>query len=297
MRPVISVIAATAAGCASTPSPDPLPSADLEPRVPRPPSASAAGSARPCRYDHSFFYAMFGSNGLLVVPGHDQARVTYNPAGLDVLEEAVDDADHFAFRRTFAYDAMGNLVHDTTASAESAVQLTQDWLVYDSFGRLIRHSMDRDGDGREDWIAAYGYAGDGNPVTAHVVSTQGAGEAYDRAYHYDDNARLIEVDRSRPPDGTIDQINRYDYDDVHRVTLLTTSDGGGGVVGRSVTTYDDRDRVVSVESTELDAQGNVTATATDRFTYDADRLISEAYDNTAVAGSAVRYDWHYDHCQ
>src|SRR5690349_13706265 len=110
MRLALSVITVIAAGCSSSPPPNPLPSA-FEERTPRPPGPVALGSARPCRYDHTFFSVVVAASGTQVVPGHDQAHVTYNPAGLDVLEEAVDDADQFAFRHGFDYDAMGNLVH------------------------------------------------------------------------------------------------------------------------------------------------------------------------------------------
>lgn len=287
---------AVLAGCTSAAPSHPLPSALADP-TPRPPGALASAASRPCGYDHHFFTVMIASSGLQAVPGHDRAVITYDAAGLDVLEEAVDDAARFAFRATFAYDAMGSLVRASRETADAPGVVVQDVRVHDSFGRLLRRSMDLDGDDREDWIASYGYAGDGNPTRAHVVMTGAGAATYDRTYRYDDAARLAEVDRDDGPDGTIDEITRYTYDDAARMTTMVTTDRTGGVVGRSTTTYDAQDRVVSVIGSALDPRGNVTATSTDRYTYDGDRLVSEDHDDSGAPGSAVRYDWRYDHCR
>jgi hypothetical protein len=294
MKLPILAIAALAAGCSSSSAPHQLPSALAEP-LPGPGPAAIGSSARPCGYDYSFFAVVSTSSGSELSLRRNHARITYNPAGLDVLEAATDDDDRFAFRSTFDYDAMGNLMHDTRARALDPGRVEQDWLVYDSFGRLLGHSTDLDGDGREDSATTYGYAGDGNPTRAHVADTQ-AGHAHDLAYHYDDDARLVQVDRDDGPDGIIDQTSRYEYDDPRRVTTMTTTDRAGSVLGRSTTTYDSHDHVLSVVATELDVQSIVTLQSTDSYVYDAGRLVSESHDGGSP-GSGVRYDWRYDHCQ
>ena len=309
---LLAILATT--GCSSPPSDRLLPTASVDSVSPAfgaaavgpPTSASSApvpvrSGPRPCGY-----HIIAGTP-----PDHTHrwARITYNAAGLDVLEEAVGDDHELAFRHASDYDAMGNLAHH---SATAGGRPAEQWLVYDSFGRLLRHSGDDDdgSDGHEDWWVTYQCDNDRNPIAAHLeleINDKGvAAIIYDRTYRYDEHARLIELDRARArPDGlpgVVDQISRYTYDEDSRETKKTVEavkDGKETEVGSSTTRYDLQNHVLSMVEDQLDAGSWFRLT--DTYSYESGRLLSKTsivVDSSSESVVATtQYVLQYDHCQ
>lgn len=272
----------------------PIPGADLDAVVGARGAAVAAADLQPCGYEitNDSTFA-----GLPPIHEHEIVRITYDAAGLNRLEEGVDDRNGFAFRYTTEYTEMGNQAYFKAEFVD--LPMLQFWYVYDSFGRMVRSATDQDGDDREDLVATYVYGDDGRRTIAHLAGRV----TYDRTYHYDDDGRVIQLDRDDGPDGVIDEVTTFQYDDIARVTTMLVTDRDQRVTGTGTTSYDgDNHKLVSTDSHFFfDPPGSYTTTT--RYTYAAGRLVSDTTTTTmSDAGGAVystdidRLDWHYEHC-
>jgi hypothetical protein len=293
IAPAAALLLLAIAGCTDAPAATLLPGANLDPLGGALGSELARSAEQPCGYE-------FVND--LNQPGYsyqdrEHAVITYNSAGLDILEEGVyDDSNAFSFRYTTEYTAMGNPLHFV---AEFDGDYRTDMLyVYDSFGRLIQSTVDNDGEDA-DSVYTYGYGDDGLRRSAHVVLPT---VTYDRTYHYDDNARVVQVDRDNGPDGTIDEITRFEYNDAGRVTSRTITDSAGTVIGTGAATYDRGNRVISRIDTRMTIEGLWRHTSDYAYSgqrldtlVDIDRITDSA--GQVVADSQTRYVWHYGRCR
>ncbi|MCE9577228.1 MAG: hypothetical protein K8W52_29035 [Deltaproteobacteria bacterium] len=292
-RAIATFLFIAASGCTSEAIDTRIPGAD--------PGAVSSGAAfdlarhglRPCGYTLAYDTVDLGGG-----TGHQDliATVTYDAAGNDVLEEAVDLAGAYQYRDASDYDAAGHLVH---ALAEHVDYPTQEFtLVYDAGGHLVRYAGDEGPDGVEDWVATYTYDADGVRTGAHLVF---ASTTYDRIYRYGDDGRLIELAKDVGPDGVIDTRTAYAYDDDARIESRTLTDANGAVIGTGSTTYDDRNHVLAV--TDSQTQGDFTKTIWETTAYDGDRPTTDDFgskdvrtSDQAIQSATNRMTWVYSGC-
>lgn len=289
----IALAAFALTACTEGPIQDPLPSAITDEIGGAPGGALAGDPERPCGYEFNHSFTTPSSQ----TKDHWVARITYNDAGLDVLEEAFDDSGQLVVLRTTEYNAMGQQLHYQEIQRGQTYHL---WFAYDSFGRLIRYSGDYDDNGHEEWVATYGYGGDDRRISAHLAL---ATVTYDRTYHYDESARLIQIDRDNGPDGSLDEITRFAYDDRARVINKIVSNSAGAVTVNGTATYDDSNRLISSVDNFKFEGGFTTVQAFD-YTYSSDALLSQGYQFTHhdPAGALIndtrhRFDWRYSNCR
>src|SRR5262249_32170189 len=128
------------------------------------------------------------------------------------------------------------------------------------------------GDGKEDWIATYAYGSDGRRVSAHLILPT---VTYDRAYKYGADGRLAELDRDDGPDGHVDQITTYSYDDDTRTESRNVVDSSGHGIGSGITTYDDENHLLTDE--RIDIGATYTSDTTEAHVFDGDREVSDTW--------------------
>jgi YD repeat-containing protein len=228
------------AGCADSASSRALPGVDPD-ETGRQISALVSANVQPCGYTHTDNYpALFGSPAQI---NHYVGRFTYNDRGDVILDATVDAADELSYEFATEYNAMGQPASFVDTYADAPTRRA--WLTYDSFGRLIRFSGDDDGNETEDWVSTYAYGDDGSRLSAHHVQP---GYDYDRTYGYDERGRLNELARDNGPDGVVDELSRYVYDDARRVITMTMTDPTGRVLETDVQHYDAEDHLVLEEN-------------------------------------------------
>jgi hypothetical protein len=252
---------------------------------------------RPCGYDHTATFPP--APGQIGNINRYRARITYDARGLAILEAAVDDNNAFVHRYENEYDTMGNLSHYVSTYPDD--DESQGWLVYDSFGRLVRYEITQDyGDAVEELVATYGYGSDGNRISAHRVQSRGID---DRTYRYDGEGRLIELTQDNGPDGVIDLTSRFEYDDTQRTTTMTMTDPAGLVVETNTTHYDDDNHVVLEEHFSIRSGSMAPSYTTYTNTYAGGRLVTSAQvtrqPNPTLGDYTydIREQWRYDGCR
>jgi len=282
------------AACSQSPAP-PIPSAPMDGTAGSYTAGLSQQQASPCGYTLS--YDATGPDG---TPTHLDVvdRITDNAAGLDVAEHAVDaHSGAQQWDDVTAYDAAGNFVTWSEKRYDGYPDQNM-WAAYDSFERLIRYSGDQDGDGIEDWIATYGYDGDGRRATAHIIDP---GDTFDRVYHYGDDGRLAELDVSDPAGGPVDAITKYTYDDDARTQTRTVTDASGKSIGGGHTTYDDANHPLDDEQLGT-LQGEAIDTIFDR-TWDGDQEVQDTFGTTYTPTTGPSYfdknvlTWTYVGCK
>lgn len=284
-------IAILLAGCGESASFQMLPSARSA-DAPRGdfPLAGFAVPQRPCGYEAT---ADDAQTGMPTRHSYRLARITYNPVGLDVSEDGVDD-NELAFRNTTEYDAMGSPV--SYRRMFPAAPAPVGWSLYDAFGRLIRASADSDGDGEEDDVTTYVNDRAGYRISAHRVSREGS---HDELFHYDGDGRLIAIDSDIGLDGMPQQVASYDYDDIMRVTTKTLTDRSGAVIGGGTTTYDRDNHVLEMIDTTPTPTGSHRAEHRNRYATGrllTTELVDTEQGATDVAVTTVVFVWRYEHC-
>jgi YD repeat-containing protein len=290
---LVAVSLCAAAGCTSSPT-SPIPGANPD----AVPGAIAAPLSQinspPCGY--RLVYDVVDPDG----SKHESiwnATVMYDGAGRDIAETAVDEHGAVVMHDTTEYDGHGNPVKFDDARPGEPTSTW--WLVYDANDHLTRYAGDQSGDGKEDWVATYGYGADGLRVSAHLVLAK---TTYDRAYHYGDDGRLIRLDKDVGPDGTIDESTTYQYDDAARVTTRTVTDAAGHVTGNGRSTYDVENRLLHNEQS-LRVSADDTWLSTEDHVYAGDKAVSETwsdkdtYADGSSSGTTNDVEWKYDHCQ
>jgi len=283
------LLCVVAAGCAadSPPAETGVPGIVVENNLGSAVSALSHQAVRPCRYTHDVVFQLTGQADQVV---HSAATITYNAAGYDVLEDERDDAGNSVLRLTTDYGAMGNATHWLMEQPE----LNQEaFLAYDSFGRLIRYEIDED-DGSSS-TATYTYGNHNLRATARIARTDRPERSYDRTYTYDAQDRVIRLDRDFGLDGTIDESERYVYDDVERTATMDMVSGTGALLKHTDFTFDGDQltREVTHQVNAIDVEDT-----TDDYLYDAGRPAgqNEHYRDAATDGSSVfelTNNYHY----
>ena len=257
-------------------------------------SALSRGDAHPCHYDHN---ELSTATDQPDSARHSAAKISYNAAGLDVLEDEVDDAGGLVLRLTSEYGAMGNVTHWLMAQPifNQEVFNQEGFLAYDSFGRLIRYEIDDD-NGTS--TATYTHGNHNLRATAHLTRTDRPERGYDRTYTYDAQDRVIRLDRDIGFDGTIDESDRYVYDDVARTATMDTVNAAGTVLKHTDFTYDDDGHVTS-EVSHSATDTDIEDSRYDRV-YEGGKWISgrDHYRDASADGTLVfvldeNYDYQY----
>jgi hypothetical protein len=286
---ILALIAMT--GCAEDPTTGLIPGAVMD-AVGGPPAG--AMSDKPCGYDLDYSLTLPFSQSR----EHWTVVITYNEAGLDVLEEGVDDNKRVTVRYTTEYNAMGQPLH--FQDERPGATTSHLFYVYDSFGRLIRYSGDNAGDSKEEWVATYAYGEDERRLSAPLVLER---VTYDRTYRYDDHARLIQTDRDNGPDGTIDEVTRFEYDDRERLTTKTVTNSAGKVIVNGTISYDSSNHLISSLDTYSFDDGGAATISFD-YRYNSGRLASQKYEHrgTDAAGAVINHsinewEWRYSNCR
>lgn len=280
------------AGCADSPRAQVLPGADVDQTTGRI-TQMVSENVRPCGYTHTEDFRELTPDQHHVYT----ARLTYNQRGDVVLDAAVDEAEGLSYSHATEYNAMGQPSSYIDTYSDSPTSRL--WLTYDSFGRLARYSDDEDGDGVEDWVSTYGYGNDGDRITAHHVGNDGD---YDRTYGYDDRGRVVEVRRDNGPDGVVDEISKYVYDEAQRVTTMTMTDPTGHVLQTDTTHYDADNHVVLEEYYSIRNRDRTPINVTYTNTYEGGRLqaavtfMAGDSPDPVVDSSTTRDDYQYDGC-
>jgi hypothetical protein len=222
---------------------------------------------RACRIDKLF--TATSSYGPPEAPIHQTARFGFDAAGRYALEVDLDaDRDEELGRYVHEYDAMGNWTHQRYTSGYDGLVMDT-WMAYDALGRRVRE--ERDYAGEVDMVATFGYGDQERKTSAHVIWQSSPRESYDGTYQYDAHQRLTQVDLDFRFDGSIEQTERYTYDDDARTAAMDRVAADRTVLEHTDFTYDDDGHVVlKVERSGTDDNGWI---ATFIKEYDAGALI------------------------
>jgi hypothetical protein len=263
-------------------------------------SALSRENTRPCGYEHDEILQGTDQADQII---HTVAAIQYNAAGLDILEDERDDAGSSTYKLTSEYDAMGNTSHwlMLQPGLDQSEIVQEGRLAYDSFGRLIRYEIDSDygvGGLNGTTTATYTYGDHDLRATAHLVRTDRPERSYDRTYTYDAQDRLIRLDRDFQYDGTIDESERYAYDDAAGTATMDLVDGAGMPISHTDYTYDSDEHLTKEATHQADAT-DIQDTLYEHL-YDAGRRVADnqtyhdaATDNSLVFDTTENYSYQY----
>jgi hypothetical protein len=148
--------------------------------------------------------------------------------GCPTTEEALQGATVFR-KRTFSYDARGNLVKvEYWRAGKLSARLTATW---DAKGNPLKMEIDSGPDGKIDGVNSYSRKGQ----AIVVESRHGTTLETTWIYHYDRSGRLLRFDTDRFGDGKVMLKSKRSYKG-KRPSLEETLGPGGKVLTR--TTYD-----------------------------------------------------------
>jgi serralysin len=202
----------------------------------------------------------------------------YDETGRVTRELVDEDGDGRAERVTFyEFNDAGNITRELVDTSGDGSPNEAAFYRYDASGRLLRRYVDENGNGTIDAADATEYDSRGN-VTAQYsehynLGTVENGSSFNHYYDEDGNRTRKETDRDA--NGTIDEIEEWNYD------------AGGILLSRRVEVLD-ANPPGSVETWLYDSRGNVTRREYDddgngvpeqRTTYDYDahgNLLREA---------------------
>ncbi|HEU4730830.1 MAG TPA: hypothetical protein VFT22_23205 [Kofleriaceae bacterium] len=284
------------AGCADSPVARRLPGVFLDDT-----SRAGLASANPtpqCGYD----YYRDDRDDVPGAPPTLQHQVTtflYDQDGLITADYDVDDSGARVYSETIRYNAMGQPVQRSVLKPDGGT--AEYYNVYDSFGLVVRRSLDSNGDGVDDGFTVYRYGPDHQRLSAHTERS--GGFVIDDVYSYDEMGRTSKVVNTSTEEELTFTI-AYTYDDAaHTMNGIGTK--SSGVYYTGVTTYNSDDLIESDASTYMDpSSGAVTSTSTTTNTYKGKDMISALWvwasppsDSSPGRKITERAEYHYGDCQ